>query len=479
MSYPSRWLVLAALLAGAPGCALYIEPGEGDGNGAMPVPGDGNGGPGNPAPTDPADPSAPVPLPPLARSGFQMIDTADGGNADGEHWCESAYSHYEHSDGADTQLHVVSIYEAVGPGELTGQSDHVEVRVTRPGRSVLLLSSFESAGWDVYLGPDSYVERIILVGYHQQYVSAPEGTKIESYVIDESGTDQLGYAYDWPSYSSFDLVDRAQTLAGLELTSYRGCYYGAAFEIDTPVEIRSPHVVSDKVEPTLPRGCEGLAGEYRTCISMSAGKTFAISLHNGTLCESNVLGIAGGAGIASLGWQGDYAYGCLADRGLARLSLIDGSMDIAPIACEAVTIHGDDLLVMSGGSFGLEAYPAYSMLRFDDFAAAARREVADRIDIAPMASRMAVDGDRGYFARHLTGTVETAELSDGALLETIRLQGYDDWINGLVAVGGMVVVLGPSSNPGLHVFDAFTGEALGVMVPEYSGDGLTCVTNEL
>jgi hypothetical protein len=482
MFHRSRWLVLALLLAGTPGCVLYIDTGEGGGSAPAPAPG-GGGAPVPGAPTPTLPPQSPVPapqpLPPLPSSGFQMIDTADGGNADGAYACEGAYGHYEHSAGTGTQLHVVGIYQAVGTDGWERETGNVDIQVTRPGSSVLLLSAYEPTHWNVQVGPDSFVERIILSGYYAQGVTAPEGTKIESYAIDENGNNWLGYGYMWPSYDSFDLVDKAQSLTGLELTSFRGCYLGASFDIDAPVEIRAPHAVSDKVEPTLPAGCEAMASESSYCISMHAGSAAVIGLDSGKVCESLSLGLASDLGTASLGWQGDYAYGCIYDRGLARISLVDGSLDIAPISCDAVAIHGDDLLIMPFGGSGFEEYPLYSVLRFDDFAAAARREVADAVEIAPWASRMAVHGDRGYFAWHSTNTIETAELIDGAELQTITLDGYDDWIYGLDATDDMLIVLGPSYNPGLHLFDAATGASLGVLAAAYSGDGLSCASSSL
>jgi hypothetical protein len=481
MLHRSRWLALALLLAGVPGCALYIEPGDGEGGPPAPTPLPGGGGSTPGVPTEPLPPDStpvPLPLPPLPSSGFQMIDTADGGNADGVHTCGDAYGHYEHSAGTGTQLHVIGIYQALrteGPEQKNGK---VDVQVTRPGSSVLLLSAYEPTHWNVQVGPGAFVERIVLSGYYAQSVTAPEGAKIESYAFDEETNTWLGYGHLWPSHDTFDLVDKAQSLTGLELTSFRGCYFGDSFEIDTPVDIREPHVVSDKVEPTLPAGCEAIAGDSRYCLSMQTGKPVAIGLQSGALCLSEMTGLAGGFG-ASLGWRGDYAYGCIYERGLARVSLVDGSTDIAPISCDAVAVHGDDLLVMPFGSSGFEEYPLYSVLRFDDFAAAARREVADAVEIFPSASRMAVDGDRGYFAWHATNTIETAELTDGAEMTTITLEGYDDWIYGLEAIDGMLIVAGPYHNPGLHAFDAATGAALGVLLPEFTGDGLTCVSNVL
>jgi hypothetical protein len=471
----SRWMFVALLLAGSPGCALYVEPSEGNGSSPAPLPGDGDGAPGAPALPPLGETPQPQPQPPLPSSGFTMIDTADGGNASGVHGCEDTYVHYEHGASAGTQLHVIGIYEAAqsAGGRAAG---NVDIRVTRPGSSVLLLSSYEPVHWNILVGPDSFVERVILSGFYAQSVTAPEGTKIDSYVIDEDGN-WLGYGFTWPSYDSFDLVDKAQALTGLDLTSFRGCYYGASFDIDTPVEIRPPHVLSDKVAPTLPAGCEAMASESSYCISMNADKAAVIGLDSGKVCDSQSAGLESGLGTSSLGWQGDYVYGCIYDRGLARISLVDGAVDVAPVPCDAVAVHGDDLLIMPLPGTSLDQFPLFSVLRFDDFAAAARREITEAVGIEPWASRMAVHGDRGYFAWHATNTIETAELRDGAEIQSIVLEGYDDWIVGLDATDDKLIVLGPHYNPGLHLFDPATGASLGVLAPEYSGDGLSCVSS--
>lgn len=460
----SRWMFVAVSLAGSSGCALYNEPDDGNGNPPEPD--------AAPPPQPPPD-QTPQPLPPLSSSGFTLLDTADGGNASGAHGCDETYAHYEHSAAGGTQLHVVSIYQPA-PDSQGFPSDSIVVRVTRPGSSVLLLTADQTTRWNIFVGPDSFVERVILISDdNPQSATVPEGTAIDSYARDRYFI-SLGDGYAWPGYESFNLVDMAQALTGLELTSFRGCRFSASFDIDIPVEIRPPHVVSDKVEPTLPAGCEAMASESKYCLSISEGKAAVIGLDSGTVCRSESAGPGDDVETGSIAWQGDYVYGCISQRGLARVSLVDGSRDIAPILCDAVTIYGDDLLLLSGGTIWPDQYARYSLTglqRLDDFAAAARREVEDVVDILVDAWRLAVDGDRGYFAYYEAEIVQTAELRDGAELENILLEDYGP-ISGLAVTDGKLMILGFS--PGLHLFDPTTGASLGVLAPEYTGDGLSC-----
>jgi hypothetical protein len=470
------WLLCGLLGAASAGCALYIEPGPDDGSG-----GDGSGGVTNPPPSAPEFPGetpTPQPRPSLPAVPLVGFDTADGGNADGIHACAADYAHYEHGEAGGTQLHVVGIYEAANAAGTSRREGKVDVRVTRPGPSVLVLSSYEPTFWNVVVEPGASVERIILSGYYAQSVAAPEGTPIESYSYDAGGS-YIGFGYSWPSYDARGLVETAQALTGLSLTSFRGCYSGDSFQIDTPVEIRPPHPVSDKTELTLPAGCEHIASESAYCLSRTGGSPAVIGLDSGSVCQNDAIGSATVPNTSSLGWQGDYAYGCVYDRGLARISLVDGSVDIAPLACEAVTVHEDGgLLVMPFFGTDFPNLSVFSVIRFDSFEAAARLELAEVLPVEPWASRMAADGGRGYFAWHATSTIEVADLATGEL-ESVVLEGYDDWILGLDAVDGKLLVLGSWTDPGMRVFNATTGKLEGVLASGFSGEGLACASRDL
>lgn len=456
------------LLAGAAGCSLYVEQPPPDES----PPGDTQPGypPGYPDEPPPPD------IPPLPPGGIiepsPLRGTADGGNAEGAHSCLDQYAHYEHGLGSrdEVALHVVGIHTSLRRAE-DSRDGLVDVRVVRPGPSVLVLSAYESTHWNVEVAPGATVTRIILAGFHAHSVSAPEGAEIEYLSLNQNWGYFGDIGYDWPSYRTTRLVDDAESYTGLTLTSFRGCYDGDSFEIATPSEIRPPHPVSDSDTAAVPAGCEHLARESQHCITADMA---VIGLDSGEVC----LGAPGGIGLSavdatSLGWQGDYLYSCVQDRGVARISIVDGTVDVAPIQCEAVSTDGDGLLVMLPP--GAYTSQGFSLVRFDSFEAAARREVSRLFDVDPYASRVALHGTRGYFAWHSTDTVEIADLDADVSLRSIQLEGYDDWIYGMdVTDDGRLLVLGPFYNAGLHVFDADTGAALGRIAPELSGLGLAC-----
>lgn len=428
------------------------------------MPPSSNGDTGTPSPpaADPAPSWCPASsshsnIPPIRERG-----TAEGGNATGVHGCTSSrYAHYEHAStqGQSPQLHVISIYE---PAENANGS--VEVHVKRRGHSVLVLSAYSETTWKVVVEPHALVERILVSGYEPQHVVAPAGIPVEvhSYTQDREYLD--GFGYEWPSYRTTQLIDEAEAKEGHELTSFRGCYASSGFEIDEPGELRPPHTVSNKTVPTLPVGCEAMAKEPVQCMTMDYHVPTIIGLDSGRTCSSQVPSNFGvGPDASSLAWRGDYVYACVHDRGLARISLLDGSVDIAPIACRAVASHRGGLLVMLDYD-GTNPSLLGALVHFDDFEAAARHQATCLFNIRPFASRMAVHGDRGYFAWHSTDEISTAELSAKGVLQNVGLEGYDDWIFGMDATDdGRLLILGPRPEPGLHIFNAGTGESMGFL----------------
>src|SRR6476620_6862804 len=77
------------------------------------------------------------------------------------------------------ELHVVSLYESKVP---VGGKDipvKAQVVVNRPGRDVtLFLSAYEPCTWQVIVGPDTRLTKVILGGYHQQAAEVPKGVEV-------------------------------------------------------------------------------------------------------------------------------------------------------------------------------------------------------------------------------------------------------------------------------------------------------------
>lgn len=395
--------------------------------------------------------------------------TADGGNADGVHSCaegQPGYDHYEHGGTVNgTQLHVVGIYtSAEGALSFEPVIAPVDVKVNRPGTSVLVLSAYDTVEWNVAVAEGSTLERIIVSGYEEQIVNAPAGVPVARYSFEQDGA-VLGMGFEWPSFTTSDLVDASEILTGLELTSFRGCYGGERFEIDEPGALRPPHVEDPATEPAIIAGCEALATESNYCIMENdysgAGYTM-LGLDSGTTCGQVTTGIDSQSYTeASLAWLGGYVYTCMPERGIARISIADGSVDFAPIMCSGVTSHDGGLLALV--TFDPEEYSGIGsyVARFASFQDLVERNAEWIYEMAPWGTRMTAQGDEVFFAWHSTNEFDTAELADGAEFHATSLEGFDDWIMGMdVTEDGKLVMTGWQGE-GVRSFDVKTGAALG------------------
>ena len=146
------------------------------------------------------------------------------------------------------------------------------------------------------------------------------------------------------------------------------------------------------------------------------------------------------------------------DRGVARIAIADGSIDIAPLPCTGVTGHEGDLLVLL--AYGWEEFQSvgWYLARFPSFADAVERRPDAVYEMAPWGTRMTAHGDKVYFAWHSTDEFQYADIEDGAEFLTTPLEGYDDWIMGMdVTDDGKLVIAGLAPTGVLNVFDAETG----------------------
>ena len=273
-------------------------------------------------------------------------------------------------------------------------------------------------------------------------------------------------------------MDAAEELTGATLTSFRGCYASASFQIDEAGELEPPHPVSDNPDPAVPPGCEALTAESTYCVSMTMEGLAAVGLDSGTVCTSDLAPELQVIDGSSLGWQGDYLYTCALGVGIARISITDGTVDVAPIACEMVTTYDGGLVARVGieeddAPFGLLA-------QFADFDHIAVRKAEHILALDPYATRIAVEGNQAYFGWHSASTVETAELADGAPIKSIPLEGFDNWIMGMDVTGhGQLAITSWFDTEALYLFDAETGAAQGQIpseLPSRLGGGLKCVS---
>jgi hypothetical protein len=383
------------------------------------------------------------------------------------------YVHYEHNAGTGPQLHVIGIHG--GKKGADGQGS-VRVRVTRPGSSVLVLSAYSQTTWNVQVAPGAQVERILVSGYEEQRIHAPEGIPVEIQSFNQSQKWLGSPGYEWPAPSSARLVNASEGLVRRKLTSFRGCYEGASFEVGEPGTLEPANPVSHRQKPMLPRGCAQLARESTYCMTLNSDTPTVLGLDSGRTCSGVPIERFAGSNVSSLAWRGAYLYACLRERGLARISLLGGSVDIAPVSCQGVASHRDGLLVMLDHDSDGEGF-SQALVQFDSFEAAARHESSCSIKHELQASRMAVQGDQGYFAWHATNELSTLALKRGARPGRIKLKGYDDWVMGLdVTEDGRLLILGRVSgaNTQLLTFARATGKRLKTQTLPFNATGLVC-----
>ncbi len=475
--HKSLFLAMSLALVGSTGCAVDVQD--------DPIVSSGPTHTGDT--TDPSQAGSLPTIEPIAGR-IPLRDTADRGNSLGLHGCATdmgAYSHYEEVDRlvgeTGSQLHVVSINASEqGARESQGVGEgNVVVHVSRPGASTLVLSSYAPTHWQVTAGPGAQIERIILSGFSRQTASAPAGTLVEEYAY-ETNRVVLGRGVEWPSYDSTNLVLTAEQITGLPLASFRGCFASSSFQIDEPRHVAPPRDEHEGEEPVAMAGCEDVTAESTYCMTISDGHLAMVGLDSGVTCRGPEAG-AVSYDSPSLAWVGEYVYSCLYDRGIARTSLADGTVDVAPIACGTVTSHQNALTATAMIDPASAGAPLGKLLRFRNFELAACREPEFSFGEIPEAQLIATQGDRLYMASQ-AGKVTVANLyaeDKASTVTELSLEGYNGWITAMDATAdGKLVVAGPTSG-GLHIFDAETG-ALERIISLDSGSssawGLECVT---
>jgi len=124
------------------------------------------------------------------------------------------------------ELHIVGCYEGeVDGGRRRGShpQGRVEVIVDRPGVAVtLVLTAYEPVRWQVRPAEGSFVERVILSGYHPQEVAATPA--LEATTI-EQGLGRYAKIFAYKPGRRFDRVVAAATKqTDLEPASFTGKY---------------------------------------------------------------------------------------------------------------------------------------------------------------------------------------------------------------------------------------------------------------
>jgi hypothetical protein len=384
--------------------------------------------------------------------------------------------------GATEELHVIGVYEGRGnPGFRRYPQGVIDVVVRpRPKPIVLALSSYESILWRITPEPGAVLSRVILQGHFPQEVEGiPEGVP----VLHRDAAATCGLAYGWEiahgGGRAFELMMASlRRFTGLIETSFQGCYAGNRFEVPywsgkSPVGTRTPLPLDESIpreEIEFP-GCEAVTGEQQYCLTTTFEGVAVVGLDGGRVCPLfGSAPVRGWPDLASIAWRGEAMYACTQDAGLARVSLIDGTVEWPQIACEAITDHDGSLLLLTSGPFGdrLSAYPSYAAILSGEASA-----VYDFDGNTRMTAR---DG-RVYSAWHSTNTIHVFDLARNERLAPITLEDYNGWILGMaVTENGELVISGDTWGDTIRVFDLATGAKLRELHPTMPVFGLSCVT---
>jgi hypothetical protein len=209
------------------------EPGEpGDprepGDPEQPVPGDSGypgdeGGEGCGGEPEPLDPEAePYPHSPGVAVGAAIVDCDVEAGSELVTWQSEA--------APELALYVASIRatrDVASDGEATGEAD---LHFDRPGASVLALTAFDATHWNVTVGAESGLTRVILIGYGEQTATVPEGVELETWHESHSA---CGYTlpFDGEGGCNTDLLLASlEAHTGAPLFRFDGCASASIFD---------------------------------------------------------------------------------------------------------------------------------------------------------------------------------------------------------------------------------------------------------
>jgi hypothetical protein len=198
--------------------------------------------------------------------------------------------------------------------------------------------------------------------------------------------------------------------------------------------------------------CPEIEAESVYCLSSSFTAWFLIGADTGMSCAIDLPLFD--IDTHSIAWLGDDVFACPRDgsgnSALTRIRMLDGSIDAADVACEAVAGYHGGLLVLPSVATGpLNVY--------DSFDAAVSGAPSMAIDVDPFASRMTVSGDRLFAAWHSTAELEVWDLGTQSQLESVPLEGHDGWVNGIAVVDNRLFLVTSSPADTFIEFDATTG----------------------
>jgi len=370
---------------------------------------------------------------------------------------------------APEELHVVSVYQGeLPPGVIEGPGQvlpgTVKVHVRRRAKPVaLVLISVEPVHWDVHLGRDAAVRRIVVQGAREgTTVAAPQGVPVIYRSADETCGGAQGWEIENGGGAAFVLMmEDVRHYTGLRETSFQGCWVAGQVDVPywrgDPPDPPRPQVNGDETVPreaVVLAGCEAVTAESAYCLTTNLWQPAVVGLDSGTVCPvASTSARLPGIFYPSLGWRGGILYTC-SFGDVVRVSLRDGSWEATQVPCEAVTDDGSRLLVARDYQSPVYAYPSLAALE-------AGEPVASYSVDRP-SSLITASPDRLLVLSDDSGDIVPVDLATGEIQTPITLGGgFDDSITGMAETGdGSLVVASRFSPSRLHVYDAASGVRL-------------------
>jgi hypothetical protein len=381
----------------------------------------------------------------------------------------------------DVALRIIGIYETDAPHHEMGDC---EIELHLDHDVALVFSAYEPAHWIVTNSGSGTITQIIADGYYEPEVTAPDGVPVTILGWDDS---YWSSAYDFDDYDAHLLAGYAEAATGLELTSFHGCYQSTWFEVsegcDGPVESPWPDCTVEGEAydgpdlSALDGACDEVTEESYYCLTFTeSGDVVALGLDTGDTCTVVEGAIEDVSHVDTIAWLGPHLYACAGYfEKLHRVDLTDGTIEEAFVWCGGVAEWDGTLLTKFPGQYGPESFD--SMWRYPTFLDA-QCQYPDEIPFGTGNSRFTVYGDTLYSAWHSTDEVDVNALPYGADLDTIFLEGYDTWVNGMSVIDGELLVLSASwPEDRVAVFDLGGGFLWEVPATDHH-HGLVCMAGE-
>lgn len=133
----------------------------------------------------------------------------------------------------DVEVHVIGVSEVSDGGDNGGST----VVLQRPGRHILVLSSYAANTWTVQVEGEARLDGVYAVGYEPQKVVANVKTKIDTESKMEGGAGANGYMY--PDTKTDALLKLASIRTARHATSFHGCYAATKWVIGEDMLVTS------------------------------------------------------------------------------------------------------------------------------------------------------------------------------------------------------------------------------------------------